>query len=65
MAALVAAVRKTPSIRVLEGYVAEDLITEGRTVTGVQARHADGAARDHSGARRRARDRRRSAISTR
>ena len=26
MAALVAAVRKTPSIRVLEGYVAEDLI---------------------------------------
>ncbi len=40
MAALVAAVRKTPSIRVLEGYVAEDLITEGRRVTGVQARHA-------------------------
>ena len=30
MAALVAAVRKTPSIRVLEGYVAEDLITDGR-----------------------------------
>ena len=42
MAALVAAVRKTPSIRVLEGYVAEDLITEGRTVTGLRARHSDG-----------------------
>jgi L-aspartate oxidase len=42
MAALVAAVRKTPSIRLLEGYVAEDLITEGRTVTGLRARHADG-----------------------
>lgn len=38
MAALVAAVRKAPTIRVLEGYVAEDLITEGRYVTGVQAR---------------------------
>jgi L-aspartate oxidase len=37
MAALVAAVRKTPTIRVLEGY-AEDLITEGRYVTGIQAR---------------------------
>src|SRR2546421_1923635 len=32
MAALTAAVRETPSIRVLEGYVAEDLITEGRYV---------------------------------
>ncbi len=42
MAALVAAVRKTTSIRVLEGYVAEDLITEGRRVTGLTARHADG-----------------------
>ena len=38
MAALVAAVRKTPTIRVLEGYVVEDLITEGRHVTGVSAR---------------------------
>ena len=38
MEALVAAVRKTPSIRVLEGYVAEDLITDGRAVTGVRAR---------------------------
>src|SRR3954470_17593313 len=42
MAALVAAVRKTATIRVLEGYVAEDLITEGRYVTGIQARHASG-----------------------
>ena len=42
MAALVAAVRKTPSIRVLEGYVAEDLVTEGRTVTGLKARRIDG-----------------------
>lgn len=41
MAALVAAVRKTPSIRVLEG-IARDLITEGRTVTGIVARVADG-----------------------
>src|SRR3954463_9556148 len=40
MAALVAAVRKPRTIRVLEGYVAEDLITEGRYVTGIQARHA-------------------------
>ncbi|MEA2929148.1 MAG: L-aspartate oxidase [Hyphomicrobiales bacterium] len=40
MAALAAAVRKRPSIRVLEG-IAEDLITEGRTVTGVQVRLPD------------------------
>ena len=38
MAALVAAVRKTPAIRVLEGFVAEDLVTEGRYVTGLRAR---------------------------
>lgn len=37
MAALVAAVRRTPTIRVLEGYAAEDLITQGRFVTGVRA----------------------------
>jgi len=42
MAALVAAVRQTPSIRVLEGYVAEDLITVGRYVTGLRTRGADG-----------------------
>lgn len=38
MEALVAAVRKTPSIRVLEGYVVEELIREGRFVSGVIAR---------------------------
>jgi len=39
MAALVAAVRKTPSIRVLEGFVAEDLITQqGSRVAGLRAR---------------------------
>jgi L-aspartate oxidase len=38
MAALVAAVRRTPSIRVMEGLAAEDLVTEGRFVTGVMAR---------------------------
>jgi L-aspartate oxidase len=38
MAALVAAVRKTPRIRVLEGTVAEDLITEGGCVMGLRAR---------------------------
>ncbi len=42
MAALVAAVRKTPRIRVLEGYVAEDLITEGGRVIGVKARDRAG-----------------------
>ena len=42
MAALVAALRNTPSIRVREGYVAEDLITAGRSITGVRARGADG-----------------------
>ena len=42
MAALVAAVRKTQSIRVLEGYVAEDLIVEDGRVAGVYARRADG-----------------------
>jgi L-aspartate oxidase len=42
MAALVAAVRNTPSIRLLEGYVAEDLITAGGTVTGVRIRSGGG-----------------------
>lgn len=42
MEALVAAVRKTPSIRVLEGYVVEDLISENGRVNGV-------VARDHAG----------------
>jgi len=44
MAALVAAVRRTPSIGVLEGAVAEDLITQGRRVTGLRVRAADGRA---------------------
>ncbi|KPF41901.1 L-aspartate oxidase [Rhizobium sp. AAP43] len=38
MEALVAAVRRTPSIRVMEGYVVEELIAEGRFVSGVVAR---------------------------
>lgn len=38
MEALVAAVRNTPSIRVMEGYVVEELQTEGRYVSGVVAR---------------------------
>jgi len=44
MEALVAAVRRTPSIRVLEGYVAEELLTEGRFVTGIAARPRAGNA---------------------
>jgi L-aspartate oxidase len=39
MAALIATVRSTPSITVLEGYTAEDLTTDGTRVTGVWARH--------------------------
>jgi L-aspartate oxidase len=38
MEALIAEVRKTPSIRVLEGYVVEELMTEGRYVSGIVAR---------------------------
>ena len=38
MEALVAAVRKTPSIRLMEGYVAEELVTAGRFVSGIIAR---------------------------
>lgn len=38
MDALVAAVRGTPSVRLLEGYVAEDIVMEGRYVAGVAAR---------------------------
>jgi L-aspartate oxidase len=40
IAALIEAVRATPSIRVIEGYVAEALLTEGDTVTGLQLRQA-------------------------
>jgi L-aspartate oxidase len=42
MAALVAAVRKTPRIRLLEGFVAEDLITTAGRVTGVRVRGGAG-----------------------
>lgn len=42
MDALTAAVRKTPSIRVLEGYVVEDLMTVGSRVAGVLARSESG-----------------------
>src|SRR5262245_26179686 len=40
IAALTAAVRKTPSIRILEGFVAENLLTENGAVTGLQIREA-------------------------
>jgi len=43
MEALVASVRQTPSIRVLEGYVVEDLIVEEGRVTGVVARDKAGS----------------------
>ncbi|MAA97967.1 MAG: L-aspartate oxidase [Stappia sp.] len=38
MDALVAAVRKTSSIRVVEGYLGEELLVEGKQVAGVLAR---------------------------
>ncbi len=41
IAALTDAVRRTPSIRVLEGFVAEALLTEDNAVTGLQLRKAD------------------------
>jgi L-aspartate oxidase len=40
MAALVAAVRATPTIRVLENLLLEDLICEGRYVTGIRVHAA-------------------------
>lgn len=43
IAALIEAVRKTPSIRVIEGYTAEALLTEGDAVTGLQLRKASDA----------------------
>ncbi len=45
MDALIAAVRKTPSIRVLEGFMGESLMGEGRYVTGVLARKRGGLER--------------------
>ncbi|MBO6755325.1 MAG: L-aspartate oxidase [Roseibium sp.] len=45
MDALIGAVRRTPSIRVLEGYMGERLMGEGRYVTGVLARKRGGLER--------------------
>ena len=42
MAALVAHVRNTPSIRLFEGYVGERLTTKGKRVTGMIARPREG-----------------------
>jgi L-aspartate oxidase len=41
IAALTEAVRRTPSIRLIEGYVAEALLTEDNAVTGLQLRKAN------------------------
>src|SRR6266705_1674645 len=43
IAALIEAVRRTPTIRVIESYVAEALLTEEDAVTGLQLRKADDA----------------------
>ncbi|MCP4620793.1 MAG: L-aspartate oxidase [Bradyrhizobium sp.] len=41
IAALTEAVRRTPSIRLIEGFVAENLLTENGAVTGLQIRDAN------------------------
>jgi L-aspartate oxidase len=43
ISALIEAVRRTPSIRVIEGFVAEALLTEDGAVTGLQLRKANDA----------------------
>jgi L-aspartate oxidase len=43
ISALTEAVRRTPSIRVIEGYVAEALLTEDNAVAGLQLRKAQDA----------------------
>src|SRR6201986_2247982 len=43
IAALTDAVRKTPSIRVIEGFMAEALLSDDGAVTGLQLRKADDA----------------------
>jgi len=43
ISALIEAVRSTPSIRVIEGYVAEALLTEDGAVAGLQLRKANDA----------------------
>lgn len=45
MDALIAAVRKTPSIRILEGYIGESFLGGGRYVTGVLVRRRGGIER--------------------
>lgn len=45
MEALIVAVRNTPSIRVMEGHVVEEIITEGRFVSGVVSRPDAGRAK--------------------
>ncbi|GGB51804.1 L-aspartate oxidase [Roseibium aquae] len=45
MDALIQSVRNTPSIRVIEGYMGESLMVEGRYVTGVLARRRGGLER--------------------
>ncbi|MEL6965921.1 MAG: L-aspartate oxidase [Pseudomonadota bacterium] len=42
MEALISTVQNTPSIRVLEGYVVQDILREGRYVSGVVARDEGG-----------------------
>lgn len=44
MQALIAAVRNTPSIRVLEGFVLDEILTDGRHLSGIQARAVSGGA---------------------
>jgi L-aspartate oxidase len=44
IAALSEAVRRTPSIRLIEGYVAEALLTDDGAVTGLQLRNANNPA---------------------
>src|SRR5712672_196070 len=44
ISALTEAARRTPSIRVIEGYAAEALLTEDNAVTGLQLRKVDDAA---------------------
>jgi L-aspartate oxidase len=43
MAALIEAVRRTPSIRLIEGFVAEALLTDDGAVSGLQLRKVDDA----------------------
>ncbi len=42
MQALIAAVHETPSIRIIEGHIADELVVRGRSIAGVRIRPADG-----------------------